>query len=97
MEKLEQLGNGLFHADPAQAFPELGGNAVRVWRGIKAVFAARHRRRRHCAGNENKDIEFRCQVAGVQRLWIGHLEGELELLQQPAHPARRHRAAVAVP
>src|SRR5688500_5984628 len=53
--------------------------------------------RRDRAGDENDHVEFIDQIARVESLRVDNSEREFELFEQPARPARRHRAAVAVP
>ena len=99
-ERLE-LGHGLAHGYAAQVRAILRGN--RLGGGLAAAEAAAGRpaRRRITLGDaaigEQDDVVLRLKVAGVKRGGIHHLEVELELLEQPAHVPRGHRAAVLVP
>src|SRR5262245_15599816 len=52
---------------------------------------------RNAAVGEKNDVVLRLEVAGVERVREDALEVELELLEQPADVARRHRAAIHVP
>ena len=54
-------------------------------------------RRRNRTALEDDHVVLRREVAGVERLRIDDRERELELLEQPARVARRHRAAVLIP
>ena len=89
---------------PAAAAPSLGGDAsdagairLRDGRGIEG--AARERpaaRLRDQVVGEDQDVVARVQAAGVEHRREHDLERELELFEQPADPARWHRAAVLV-
>ena len=49
------------------------------------------------AVRKQQHVVLRAQIAGVERLRIDDVERELELLEQPAHVARGHRATVLIP
>ncbi len=61
-----------------------------------AASAASTGSRRTHAGREDDDVEAAGEVAAVERLGKHDFERKLELLQQPARPARGHRAAVLI-
>ena len=69
------------------------GNALRS----RLSAAARRRASGMAPSTKISTSNLLAQVAGVERLRKHDLERELELLEQPARPAGRHRSAVGVP
>src|ERR1019366_2413780 len=49
-----------------------------------------------CPVREDERVETGVQLAGIELLRIDDRERELELLEEPANPARRHRTPVDV-
>src|SRR4051812_11750721 len=110
-EELAEAGNGRGNRDTAASAAIFSGQLLLGAAGIgifglrlvtsgRAAAAGTGRRTfagRNCAVGKDEPVEFFAQATAVELRRINNLKRIFELFQEPARPARRHRAAVAVP
>ncbi len=102
LDEFQYLGDGLFRGDRAEHVTVFRRNTLRVDARhfppesfpLVLLFSARPGKG---AADENEDVEFLPQAAGVELLGEDEPVREPILFQEPAHPAGGHRAAVGVP
>src|SRR5262249_24354453 len=97
LDEFLDLRKSLLLGDAAEPTAVLRGNGQRVDLGSApgAAAAAGVGAAQRSVG-EHEDIEFTAQVPGIDGLRINQRERKLELLEQPARPARGHESAVLV-
>src|SRR6185437_4303513 len=98
LQELPEFRNGLLRGDESEMRPVFGGDTIGT--GLAAVEAAEAAvllaGRMNEAGDEDDDVVFIFQIAGVDGSRVDDVHGKMVLFHNISNPARGHRAAVDI-